>query len=397
MFTPVFDKPQQYSVSEQMAVEQAVSFLKNINLHTRGYVESGNTNVESVYPWLTRDIYCSTRAAGVANLPDTLLYIVNFSEGSGYALVSLVTDEAQVVAYVEDGNLTPDAPIENPGFRNYLDDLGSYLGVPEIPDTADTDNPQPFHPDGPLDPLHPETSPHIEAVYSPLLSTKWGDLSPFNIFCLNAQGYTCSAGCLSVALGQIFAFYQFPNEYNNHQYIWSAILSDSVPVNNVGIINAALLIRDIGDITQANYAPYYTTFSETAIPSAFLGFNYSTTVGPYNLYACLNNIISGKPVLAIGHTSSGLGSAWVIDGALVWNRDIWVFDGTNNVALCDYYVHCNWGWYGTHNGYFLSGVFNLSQRAFDDNAEAVTDNNAGDIDYGVNNMIYYNITPSIIN
>ena len=41
------------------------------------------------------------------------------------------------------------------------------------------------------------------------------------------------------------------------------------------------------------------------------------------------------------------GHAWVVDGYI---RSI---KGYNT----DYYLHCNWGWGGNKNGYFLSNVF----------------------------------------
>lgn len=29
-------------------------------------------------------------------------------------------------------------------------------------------------------------------------------------------------------------------------------------------------------------------------------------------------------------------------------------------------LHCNWGWQGTGDGYFLPGIFNVSKREFVD-------------------------------
>ena len=52
------------------------------------------------------------------------------------------------------------------------------------------------------------------------------------------------------------------------------------------------------------------------------------------------------------------------------------FDGyidtiKNNIETL--YLHCNWGWGGYHNGYFLADVFNAEESPYyDDNANPVT-------------------------
>lgn len=54
------------------------------------------------------------------------------------------------------------------------------------------------------------------------------------------------------------------------------------------------------------------------------------------------------------------GHAWVVDG--------YIDQVKNNQQ--SYYLHCNWGWGGTKNGYFLHNVFNVEQNPpYDDNAQ----------------------------
>ena len=54
------------------------------------------------------------------------------------------------------------------------------------------------------------------------------------------------------------------------------------------------------------------------------------------------------------------GHAWVVDG--------YIDQVKNNQQ--SYYLHCNWGWGGTKNGYFLHNVFNAEQNPpYDDNAQ----------------------------
>lgn len=62
-------------------------------------------------------------------------------------------------------------------------------------------------------------------------------------------------------------------------------------------------------------------------------------------------------------------AAWVIDGFIHERKN-----GQEAV-----YFHCNWGWYGDKNGYFLSNAFDVRQAApYNDDAIATR---GGEKDY----------------
>jgi hypothetical protein len=92
------------------------------------------------------------------------------------------------------------------------------------------------------------------------------------------------------------------------------------------------------------------------------GLNASSLKG-YNESNIISAIKSGYPVLGRGNSGKkkvlGIrvgwkgGHAWVYDGVLVASKD----GKSNN------FVHCNWGWGGYKNGYYIS-------KAFDTNAGA---------------------------
>jgi hypothetical protein len=59
------------------------------------------------------------------------------------------------------------------------------------------------------------------------------------------------------------------------------------------------------------------------------------------------------------------GHAWVIDGSLQRKRTLrFEFAEDGDVSTREEYtpvmLHCNWGWGGKCDGYYTSGVFNLS-------------------------------------
>lgn len=65
--------------------------------------------------------------------------------------------------------------------------------------------------------------------------------------------------------------------------------------------------------------------------------------GPALIYGCSVNSTTGTILAA---------HEWVIDGALAQRKTI---DGSSRIRFL---YHCNWGWNGSYNGYFLGTAFN---------------------------------------
>ena len=60
------------------------------------------------------------------------------------------------------------------------------------------------------------------------------------------------------------------------------------------------------------------------------------------------------------------GHAWVVDGYI---------DSVKNNKE-SFYIHCNWGWRGDCNGYFLHDILNAEEIPYyDDNANVLTRSN----------------------
>lgn len=81
-------------------------------------------------------------------------------------------------------------------------------------------------------------------------------------------------------------------------------------------------------------------------------------------------ILAGKPVY-LGARGGGSGHAFVLDGFVERYREkvdsTFYTDGTYHVdtwhSSKQYMLHINWGWGGTHNGYFvLSDKFDTDNR-----------------------------------
>lgn len=206
-----------------------------------------------------------------------------------------------------------------------------------------------------------ETCQNSYTTVGPLLSTSWGqwggynDLAP-NLGC-NGDG-RAPTGCVATAMAQIMNYYEFPNNYN-----W-----ENMP-NSWGTMETARLMRDVGDAVGMDWGcngSSADTKDETA--SSFKNdFSYSSAT--YKDYALIDyNLIKtqinqSKPVILRGGRNTG----WWIFGVYS-DGHAWVCDGYRSVFFCGVgtylYLHMNWGWSGTHNGYYSFNNWSPGNNTF---------------------------------
>lgn len=198
----------------------------------------------------------------------------------------------------------------------------------------------------------------------PLLTTRWGqwgvynDLAP-NLGC-GGDG-RAPTGCVATAMAQVMNFHEFPNNYS-----WIN-MSDSW-----GTMETARLMRDIGDAVSMDWGcdgSSADTKNETA--SSFRNdFGYSSaTYKDYNYNSDLikYEINQGRPVILRGGRNTG----WWIFGVYS-DGHAWVCDGYRKSEICMgngiiygyLYLHMNWGWSGSLNGYFSFNNWNPGDNTF---------------------------------
>jgi hypothetical protein len=385
-------------ISADDAAKMALEFRKSLlaeNGMTRSAANAGG--VSSVYAWRSRDVSPKnfTRSSVADVLPDTLLYIVNFEQNSGYALVSATKELPGVVAYIEEGALTPDDEIDNPGFLEFLENYEeSYASM--------RDSIGRHHVDSIIaivagrggcdsiifrDSVLPQWPLYqFEEYVAPLLATKWDQKSPYNWCCpiLDPNSnYHMPAGCTAIAVAQVLAYYQTPGSYNGHVYDWDAILQDSTvsTSNTAGANSVAGLVHDIGMMIHTSYGQYQSgaLFYDIKYSLDTLGYHYNyewdfncIPIKPVesNFDTIKEDINNGHPVLMSGYNAENnylnvtYGHAWVIDGiavkcsykiATIYNPDGSI--GTIIGRYAKEYVHCNWGDCGKYDGWFKFKAF----------------------------------------
>lgn len=374
----------EHTVSVEAALAELHALLPEIDGTTR----AGGRTVADVSLVRTSDLLPETRSE-TAPAIEALVYIANFENEEGYAILGADDRVPGVIAIVEQGSLTPAELAENAKdpdaslseapavtqIADYLTTLGAVIG----------DSPVKLPPGGTLFP--PSTKWEIIEKYPPLLRMKWGQKLPHNLFCplvVNEKGETVNApvGCMAVAIGQIFAAnvesrkcwgrnisfggYSIDMDLIHQAIIkvstrekgssWELIKADRSPE----ALEVARLLRGIGKEIGMIY------HSEGSGPrdekDALLFFEYNdmfdAVLKPYSAEEVKRMIQNDRPVYISGWDSTHTkGHAWVIDGYCRQQGNS-KFPGSSFYSTRTLY-HCNFGYNGEGDGYFHSGIFKI--------------------------------------
>lgn len=390
-------------MSETIPIEEAVSnlnaFISDIMPSTRSSEEK--TKVASVCAFGMKDIALRTRSSEEANLPDTLMYLVNFEGNAGFAVLSAnrrlssniyaVTENGQISGedFINAYSLLNEDSQTDSCAENRLKDMGQ-ITVPALilssmmndisiqnngPEENLVDDKNPDFNEGSLG-----SSPtYTREKYGPFLKTKWNQRSPFNDL-LNG----CPAGCVAVATAQIIVANRVSNTmiFNGMQCSWNSLdsvynyTSPSDPGSVWARKQAANFMKVIGDSDHCDI-DYGTDGSSGLAKGAkhtFKALGYHN-VNKYTSFSSENKsrantmLKNGKPVYLGGCTSWSLeGHAWVLDGYLLRREN-----GTERE-----YYHINWGWNGARDGYYFCGTFDTTCGRFkDSNIDANTNLDKG--------------------
>lgn len=293
---------------------------------------------------------------------DTTMYIVNFDDNQGYAIVSANKNTEGLIAITSKGNLNPSELDKNIGLELYLKDVDSYIrGARDLPPII-IDNHQ----------MHRQQTDTIEKrVVEPRLTTKWGQDWPYDLYC---NGY--ATGCSICAGAQIFAYFEYPTtmhltfpgaqktiecfdwsdikQHDKSNYIYCSC-QGNVENRHQAIAN---LFRQFGHLAGTQY-------------DSIGGHTYDN-----NMFRVLNNfgydvervddpLMMGNGLMIIhANMSDERGHIWLADGyyyyitidkeyvssdhGLTWQCTL------ESGPRVTSYIHYNWGVDGYDDGYFLA-------------------------------------------
>ena len=374
------------SYSEALKVAQ-----ESISLLSSTTTRSGSNSREIDFSKTRAITRPATRGASMEK--DTMIYVFNFKDDNGFALVSASLATEGLLAVTEKGNYNPGQPTEIEGFNEFIELAEQYVRVASHERALDPDPNDPHDPEQYRDSIVITYIFPLPFLYNPPYTPiNWGQDTPEGDFCSNHV-----SGCVYTAIGEIMLFYSYPDSIQltypnadkstqvlNWQNIRNHEPGSSIQICGDTVTHNAVarLERQIGKLTNSSYGyniygvPVTGTDRDDIIPALDV-MNFSH--GTWSIYK--RNIVNyemsiGHLFLVCGLRNSTEGHAWVLDQLmekitttyqLRWTESNgWVPTGVVNTTTSNL-LHYNWGLYGSCNGYFSENVYNMSQPEITDN------------------------------
>ena len=342
---------------------------------TRGLNRQRIANKNSVFAIKAEN----TRGTNSSPL-DTLLYIINYDNNQGYAVVSASKFTEGLIAVIDTG--TYDGSFNgSPAFNLYMEEAKNYVISESEKRLKDSVYCEALA-KGPK-PLIIEDVILEEHVVEPKVHVNWGQRSIEGLQCPNEV-----AGCGNIAVTQIMTYYKHPSSIQltyadsvsgQLNLDWDNICQHKIypyycNCSNETHLAIGKLIRQIGHISNSNYikkdkdASTSTETDSSRYALTTLGY----TVGNVSYYSqgiFDDYLMNGKLLFVRGEKNNGAGHAWIVDGCDYKTVRHTEFAGIiliyESIASFNY-NHINWGWYGKGNGYFIDGIFNaVNHHSYD--------------------------------
>ena len=311
-----------------------------------------------------------------------------FNGEDGFVLVSAEDDARAILGYSDHGRFDATDMPENMQFwlQMYADELASK------PTSSLKGR------------VQRRIAAHAHATYptiSPILGeVEWGQDEPYNNLCPIVGGERSVTGCVATAISQIMYAHKYPTKgtgsktytteshglqlnvnFGATTYDWGNMLPYYKNNYNSTQANAvATLMYHVGVAADMDYDPDGSGAISSAALAAiteYFGYNKSIHVLPKDfmkeetvLQTVASDLQEGRPVYISGSTVNQEGHAFVCDG-----------------MQSDGYLHINWGWNGSGNGYFALSALDPENQG--------TGGSASDLAFTEGVCLYTNIKPTV--
>ena len=364
---------------------------------------------------------------------DTLAYIVNFSDGNGFAVIAADRRVEPILAIIPEGKY--ESNHIPPGAATFFANIGPYLqrqienhekesskylsnalkAMYEYLDYsnegAEVTKSDGFDLSAFMQPTvsYREVS-REETQITPLVTTKWGQDEPYNTQCpivqrpiindagaiVDYENVNALAGCVATATAQIMAYWEYPSGYD-----WDEMKANplgwhvSLDAQN----DIARLMRHIGDGVHMTYGFDASSARTSDVPSYLSSVGYSNygnvfritnaSSSPYS-GSIFSDLQIGRPVImSVGDLMSDARHAFIVDGIqrvkINYIRTVtfyslvsinpplkevsYIEERPTSVQTDTY--HCNLGWDGWYDGWYEAGLLEIDQYEFDKNCYIV--------------------------
>lgn len=295
-----------------------------------------------------------------------------FQANPGYIIISAEDAYTPVIGYAFEGSFSFDDSPEN--FKSFI--MGYVQQINYIRANQQEPAPEISASWAELQqPGIPVLSDTRDRDVAPLLSCKWDQGSPYNMYCPEdaaGPGGHVYVGCVATAMAQIMYYWRYPETGTgqhcyipqNYSYGQQCANFGATTYNWSGMINGidnrhpeanAEFQYHCAVSVNMDFSPDGSGSYSYLVPSSLdQYFRYNDAVyeekQDYSLSNWINllktDIDAGKPLYYSGYTTDWSGHAFVCDG----------YQGDN--------FHFNFGWSGSNNGYFSLydvGGFSVSQ------------------------------------
>lgn len=379
--------------SPEEAIAIATSALQIIegnqtNTHSRGI---GRTvNLQSPVKVMLNSIRNSR--SGDA---DTLMYVVNYSDNSGFALISANRRLPELLAVTESGYYDPAKGTSNDGFNAWIEEAQEAL-INSL--SFELDTTKIFDPNNRLRPYIKEKIV-ADTVWQNCIRARvrvgWGQ-GEHIAGCEGDLFENRLAGCANIAAAMTMSYFEYPTEislsYSDNRNLalnWSELKkyrgyagtnltfypSSEYPIRS----SLANLCRELAfrtnSISDSNGTGTHP--NSTASMMYQLGLTNKSTVS-FGTASVWGNIIANKDcILLVGGSATGstIGHMWICDGLLkgdVYHKYYQSSDSGKTWSLINNdfkksicYNHYNWGWYGQCDGYYSQLDFAPTDSGYD--------------------------------
>lgn len=221
----------------------------------------------------------------------------------------------------------------------------------------------------------------------PLVTSRWGQMAPYNALCPVVDGVQCPTGCVATAMAQVMNYYQYPQhgtgsvsftnvgqkltcDLENTFFNWSVLQNGDegrISSSNIEASKAvSTLMYACGTSVGMSYRPTGSSSSiEKGMKALVKNFGYSKSISFVKReyyedidweHMILDELVEGRPVIYAATSAVDGGHAFICDG----------YD-------CNGYFHINWGWGGAYEGYFLLSALDpkANNQGFQYNEAAV--------------------------
>ena len=315
-----------------------------------------------------------------------------FNGEDGFVLVSAEDDARAILGYSDHGRFDATDMPENMQFwlQMYADELARYEANKPVLKAGQVS-------------MHRAKRAATDSypTITPILGeVEWGQDKPYNNLCPTVGGERSVTGCVATAISQIMYVHKYPTKgigsktytteshglqlnvnFGATTYDWGNMLPYYKNNYNSTQANAvATLMYHVGVAADMDYDPDGSgAISSAALANmgTYFGYDKGIQTLPKDymkeediLNAIVADLEIGHPVYVSGATKNKEGHAFVCDG-----------------IKSDGYLHINWGWNGSGNGYFALSALDPENQG--------TGGSASDLAFTEGVCLYTNIKPTV--